>query len=120
MAERTENADITVNIKDEQCSNYRIIEEMQTRFGKLFRVGTLKDNVWTTNNSSKTCYFVYAHPWPEKEESAISSQRTPLCCNTTLIVVDKFENRSHIITVIGYESSIDSDPKELIYDIKSV
>ncbi|CAG8453066.1 14394_t:CDS:2 [Acaulospora morrowiae] len=111
------------------CPNQRTIGELQTSFGKLFRIGTMGDVTWTTEIPMKPCCFVFAHPCPTQEvrktiESHESMFQVSKCerqdealCKNKLVVVVTFANKSdrhHLASFIGCELPKDGDdPKEL-------
>ncbi|CAG8447747.1 9963_t:CDS:2 [Ambispora leptoticha] len=130
--ESKNNKDITIGF--EACPNQRTIGELQTSFGKLFRIGTMGDVTWTTEIPTKPCCFVFAHPCPTQEvrrtiESHESMLQVSKCegqdealCTNKLVVVDTFANESdrrHLASFIGCELPNDGDdPKELEFYIQ--
>ncbi|RIA95645.1 hypothetical protein C1645_816340 [Glomus cerebriforme] len=128
-----EHTDVMLGKECEGCPNSETIEKIQSSFGKLCRIGSLEGDVWKMIVPQKTCHLIHAHSRYTKEESSrIESQATmsqvQLCegkngrtsrCNDSLILVDTFEDKSRIATLIDYEV-FDSDLKELIYYIRRV
>ncbi|GBC44441.2 uncharacterized protein OCT59_014494 [Rhizophagus irregularis] len=114
----------------------RVPMNCKTRFGELFRIGTLGNNAWTTDGTpSETCRFIHAHSFPTQESSTIEDKGTvsqvPACAvqngktlryNNNSILVDAFgkSGRSRIGAFIGFKILKDSDPKELTSYITSV
>ncbi|CAG8667322.1 12848_t:CDS:2 [Funneliformis caledonium] len=128
----TEHADFEMGSRHEECPNRRTIGEMQTRFGKLLRIGSLGGNAWKPTTPQKTCRLVHAHSRYTQEGSSIECHKTmsqvsvcvgkdesPSCCDNTLILVDTFEDKSRIANSITLRI-LDSDPKELIYYITCI
>ncbi|RHZ78175.1 hypothetical protein Glove_166g272 [Diversispora epigaea] len=128
----TEHADTSMGSGCEECPNRGTIGEMQTRFGKLLRIGSLGGNAWKPTTPKKTCRRVFAHSRYIQEESSVECHTTmsqvrvcdekdesPLRCDNTLILVDTFEDKSRIATSINLKI-LDSDPKELIYYITCI
>ncbi|CAG8741279.1 18728_t:CDS:2, partial [Rhizophagus irregularis] len=134
--ESTKYADVVSGIRCGECPNRRSIGILQTRFGELFRIGTLGNNAWTTDGTpSETCRFIHAHSFPTQESSTIEDKGTvsqvPACAvqngktlryNNNSILVDAFgkSGRSRIGAFIGFKILKDSDPKELTSYITSV
>jgi hypothetical protein len=121
-------ADVESGIRCEVCPNQRSIGILQAQFGKLFRIGALGGDTWTTETPSETCRLVHAHPFPTQGSSTIEDKGTvsqvPACpvqngktlrYNSNSILVDAFEKsgRSRIGTFIGFTILKDSGPKEL-------
>jgi hypothetical protein len=105
--------------------------EMQARFGKLLRIGSLAGDVWKSTIPRKPCTFVHAHSRFTQEESNIeshismsavqacgSNDVSPSCCDND-ILVDTFEDKSRVASSITL-TILDSDPKELIYYITCI
>jgi hypothetical protein len=128
--------DVTVGIRCDECPNRERQDEVQTTFGKLCRIGSLRGDAWESSTPHRSCRPVHAYPSPTQEESPIiDSQRTmsqvrvcdrqngfPSCCDNILILVDTFENiedRFRIASYINFDI-LDSDPKELTYYITRV
>ncbi|CAG8657784.1 17678_t:CDS:1, partial [Acaulospora morrowiae] len=121
--------DITTGF--EACPNQKTIGELQTSFGKLFRIGTIEDVTWTTEIPIKPCCLLFAHPCFIKERgtngnqesmsqvSKCDEQNEEALCKNTLMVVDTYVNdtdRRHLASFIGCELPSDSgDPKVLNY-----
>ncbi|CAB4418399.1 unnamed protein product [Rhizophagus irregularis] len=130
-----EHAGNTLDKEEGQCPNIGKMEKMQTSLGKLRRVGSLGGDDWKTIVPRKTCRLI--HPNSRCTEDELSSianysnmlqmrsseggNRKTSCCNDS-ILVDIFEDKSRIATLINYEvlDNDDVDPKELIYYIKIV
>ncbi|RGB24204.1 hypothetical protein C1646_773411 [Rhizophagus diaphanus] len=136
MLNRVENgeyADIKVGIECGGCPNRRTITGLQSRFGKLLRIGFLGGDAWKPTTLSKTCHPVHAHSCYTEEGSSIikhqgsmsqvpvheRTNRTASCHSDTSILVDKFEDISHIATLFKFKI-LDVDPKELTYYIKCI
>jgi hypothetical protein len=128
-----EHANVTLGKECAECPNGGTIEKIQTSFGELRRIGSLGGDAWKTIVPQKTCRLIHAHSrYTEDESSSIGSQAS-MCqvrscegkngrtsrCNDPLILVDAFEDKSRIASLIDYEV-LDSDPKELIYYIRNV
>jgi hypothetical protein len=133
----SELPDVKVGIGCDGCPNRGRQEGLQTCFGKLCRVGSLRGDVWESSTSHRTCFLVHAYPRPTQEESpSIDSQvsmsqvrvcdrqyGSPSCCDNIPILVDTFENiedRFRIASHIGFNNILNSDPKGLIYYITCV
>ncbi|RIA83463.1 hypothetical protein C1645_833798 [Glomus cerebriforme] len=128
-----EHTDITLGKERKGCPNIRTIGKIKASFGKLLRIGSLEGNVWKMIVPQKMCHLVHADScFTSKGISTIKNPTTmsqvQLCeekngktlhYNDSLILVDVFEDNSHIATLINYEV-LDSDLKELIYHIKCV
>ncbi len=130
--EGREHASVKMGGGCEECPNRGRIGEMQARFGKLFRIGSLAGDVWKSTTPRKPCTFVHAHSRFTNEESTIErkismspvqacggNDVSPSCCDNDLILVDTFEDKSRIANSITLKI-FDSDPKELIYYITCV
>ena len=128
----TKNADVTMGGGCEECPNRGRIGEMQARFGKLFRIGSLAGDVWKSTIPRKSCTSVHAHSRYTQEEPSIGSQISmspvqacggndvsPSRHDNDLILVDTFEDKSRIAASITLEI-FDNDPRELVYYIKCV
>ncbi|CAI2191530.1 3997_t:CDS:2 [Funneliformis geosporum] len=128
-----ERADVKVGKGCEECPNQRTMDQMQAQFGKLCRIGYLGGNAWKTTAPQETCRFVHPHSRFTQKGTSITESPTTMsqvqlregknesssCCNNPFILVDTFEDKSRIATLINCEV-LDSDPKELVYYIKSV
>jgi hypothetical protein len=133
--ESTKNADVTMGIRLSNCPNSRRLAEIETRFGKLFRVGSLGGYNWTDEIKSKPCRFVHPHYRFTQEEFRTSGCQGPVrnlqvcdkancfssASKNSPILVDTFEKsvRSQIATYIVCNLS-NTDPKELSYYIANV
>ncbi|CAI2194225.1 10660_t:CDS:2, partial [Funneliformis geosporum] len=131
--EDREHADVNVGIGCGQCPNRGTIKALQSRFGKLLRIGSLGGDAWKPTTPSKTCHLVHAHSRYTKEGSSIiknqgSMSQVPVCektdgtasrCRDTSMLVDKFEDISRIATLLKFEI-LDEDPKELTYYITCI
>ncbi|RHZ60309.1 hypothetical protein Glove_355g80 [Diversispora epigaea] len=121
-----------VNITAEfrACPNQTRIENLQVTFGKLFRIGTLENTIWTKKILTKPCNYVLAHLNPTQENgktievqestSKISryGKKNEVFCNIMFMTVDTFANdsdRRNIAFFIGCGLPGDSDdPEELL------
>jgi hypothetical protein len=131
----TEYANVIMNGRYSKCSNQRKVKEIESCFGKLFRIGSLAGDVWKSTTPQKPCTFIHAHSYFTQEKSkklsienqistffmqtCNSNNISPLCCNNDLILVDTFEDKSCIAKSIAFEI-FNSDPKELIYYITCI
>jgi hypothetical protein len=130
--------DVDVGIGCVGCPNRRRTEELQSQFGELRGVGTLRGYAWESPISQKTrrsYRFVHAYPLPAQEESVRIDNQTTMSqvhvcngkdasqwsCNDTpiSILVEEFKDKSRIANFIGFKV-LDTDPKELIYYITYV
>jgi hypothetical protein len=138
--ESTKNADVTMDVRLSNCPNSRKLDDLETQFGKLLRVGSLAGNYWTDEIRSRPCRLVHAHSRPAQETSRTIDCQETLCnlqlcdnpnCfssagnnspsnNNSLILIDTFEKsvRFQIATFIKGLSN--TDPKELVYYIADV
>ncbi|CAI2162310.1 12519_t:CDS:2 [Funneliformis geosporum] len=128
-----EHADVTLGKECDGCPNSGTIERTQASFGKLRRIGSPGGDVWKKIVPQKTCRSIHAHSrYPEEVSSKTGSHgsmsQVRLCedkngrtssCNDPLILVDTFEDKSRIATLIDYKV-LNSDPEELIYYIRRV
>ncbi|GBC52367.2 hypothetical protein GLOIN_2v1785628 [Rhizophagus irregularis DAOM 181602=DAOM 197198] len=126
----------TLNKEEGQCPNIRKMEKMQTSLGKLRRVGSLGGDDWKMIVPQKMCHLIYPNfCCTEDELSSIANysnmiqmrsservnKKTSYC--NDLILVDIFEDKSRIATLINNYEVLNNDgidPKELIYYIKIV
>ncbi|CAB5123277.1 hypothetical protein RhiirA5_359966 [Rhizophagus irregularis] len=127
------NGNVTMGKECEGCSNRRTMGELQARFGKLFRIGSLGDNAWKSTIPPRTCRLIHAQSrYTQGGSSSIECHTTvhqvQLCdgndesssgCNNTLVLVDAFEDKSRVATSCKFKI-FDSDPKELTYYIKCI
>jgi hypothetical protein len=58
--ESTKNANVTTGIKLSKCPNSRSLKDLETQFGKLFRVGSVGGYNWTDDIPSRPCRLVHA------------------------------------------------------------
>src|SRR3954451_18694231 len=119
--ESTKNADFTMGVRLSNCPNSRKLDDLETQFGKLFRVGSLAGNSWTDDIRSRSCRHVHVHSRPAQETSRTIDRQGTMCnlqlcdnsnCfssagnnspnNNSLILVDTFEKsvRLQIATFI--------------------
>jgi hypothetical protein len=104
--------------------------EMQARFRKLLRIGSLGGDAWKPTTPQKTCRLVRAlslypgrllvreaivgnrgvihenggircHPTMSEVQVCDGKGEYPQCCDNTLILVDTFEDKSRIATSIA-------------------
>lgn len=134
--ESTKNADVTTDIKLSNCPNSKSLENLETQFGKLFRISSLEGYDWTDRIPSQPCRLVHAYSRStqgtsrtiECQESVSHLQDCEkmncfsLASNNSLILVDTFEKsvRSQIATFMSCEALTNTDPKELAYYIANV
>jgi hypothetical protein len=125
-----------MGIRLSKCSNSKSLKELETQFGKLFRVGSLGGYNWTDDIPSRPCRLVHPHARYTQGTSitieyqgAVSHLRIyeesncfSLASNNSLILVETFERsvRSQIAIFMECEAQSNTDPKELVYYIAGV
>ncbi|RIA92641.1 hypothetical protein C1645_764623 [Glomus cerebriforme] len=116
-----------MGVRLSNCPNSRKLDDLETQFGKLLRVGSLAGNYWTDEIRSRPCRLVHAHSRPAQETSrTIDCQGT--VCNlhnspsnsNSLILVDTFEKSVRLQIATFIKGLSDTDPKELEYYIADV
>ncbi|CAB4384492.1 unnamed protein product [Rhizophagus irregularis] len=123
------DANIAVSFRN--CPNTGKINELQSSFGELCRVGIMGSITWRNELPREACRLVYAHPCPVKNQvsmclasESVENDVLQRDCKDILMVVETFSNEQvcrQVASSYGYKLPADScDPRELVSYIKQV
>ncbi|GET63214.1 hypothetical protein GLOIN_2v1488653 [Rhizophagus irregularis DAOM 181602=DAOM 197198] len=123
------DANIAVGFRN--CSNSGRINELQSSFGELRRVGIMGSVTWRNELPREACHLVHAYPCPVKNQvsmclasESVENDVLQQDCKNILMVVETFSNKQvcrRVASSYGYKLPADScDPRELVSYIKQV
>ncbi|PKC02399.1 hypothetical protein RhiirA5_425294, partial [Rhizophagus irregularis] len=121
------DANIAVGFRN--CPNSGRINELQSFFGELRRVGIMGSVTWRNELPREACHLVHAYPCPVKNQvsmclasESVENDVLQQDCKNILMVVETFSNKQvcrRVASSYGYKLPADScDPRELVSYIK--
>ncbi|CAB5366016.1 unnamed protein product [Rhizophagus irregularis] len=122
------DANIAVGFRN--CPNSGRINELQSFFGELRRVGIMGSVTWRNELPREACHLVHAYPCPVKNQvsmclasESVENDVLQQDCKNILMVVETFSNKQvcrRVASSYGYKLPADScDPRELEADIRN-